>query len=511
MKAGITTIRDVGSSNRIAPDVRDAIEEGRIPGPRMRAAGAVLCMTGGHGWPIGRAVDSPWDARKAVREQMWGGADCIKMIATGGVLTKGAVPGNAQLTFDELAAAIDEAHRHGLRVAAHAIGTQGIKNALRAGIDSIEHGTMLDDEAIALFKERNVYLVPTLSAPTCILAHLEDGHQPKYVVEKARGLNEAMLANIRRAYESGVRIAGGSDAGTPYNYHENYAQEAELMWSLLGMTPQQALHAATNVAAELVGLHRGMLAVGEPADMLLLAARRRERRARAARTADSSSRTARSNNVRTLLFAGILFLARCAGDGARRCRAWTGCESRPCSANRLSAARSGTSSCSCRRTARSTISLRRRCSPTAAPIRAPTRRRRATVDGKTVGLNSVSFEYPADPSHTHPALLGEWDDGKMDGFENDKVYAPIGFARAGPGFTYAYLPATRDGDLSRARRALRARRPQLRARGSCRRSRATTRSRPRRAASPETRTPRFGAATRISTHDGPDLRRRARR
>lgn len=270
IKAGITTIRDVGSSNRIAPDVRDAIEEGRIPGPRMRAAGAVLCMTGGHGWPIGRAVDSPWDARKAVREQMWSGADCIKMIATGGVLTKGAVPGNAQLTFEELAAAIDEAHRHGLRVAAHAIGTQGINNALRAGIDSIEHGTMLDDESILLFKERNVYLVPTLSAPTCILAHLEDGHQPKFVIDKAKGLNEAMLANIRKAYESGVRIAGGSDAGTPYNYHEDYAQEVELMWSLVGMTQQQALHAATNVAAELVGLHRGLLAIGEPADLLLL-------------------------------------------------------------------------------------------------------------------------------------------------------------------------------------------------------------------------------------------------
>ncbi|MGA8098819.1 MAG: amidohydrolase family protein [Candidatus Cybelea sp.] len=270
VKAGITTIRDVGSSNRIAPDVRDAIEEGRIPGPRMRASGAVLCMTGGHGWPIGRAVDSPWDARKAVREQMWIGADCIKTIATGGVLTKGAVPGNAQLTPDELGAAIDEAHRHGLRVAAHAIGTQGIKNALRAGIDSIEHGTMLDDEAIGLFKERGVYLVPTLSAPTCILAHLEDGHQPRYIVEKARGLSEAMLTNIRHAYESGVRIAGGSDAGTPYNYHENYAQEVELMWSLIGMTPQQALHAATNVAAELVGLHHGLLAVGEPADLLLL-------------------------------------------------------------------------------------------------------------------------------------------------------------------------------------------------------------------------------------------------
>jgi imidazolonepropionase-like amidohydrolase len=270
IKAGVTTIRDLGSSNRIAQDVRDAIEEGRIPGPRMRASGAVLCMTGGHGWPIGRAVDSPWDARKAVREQMWAGADCIKLIATGGVLTKGAVPGNAQLTPEELSAAIDEAHRHGLKAAAHAIGTQGIKNALKTGIDSIEHGSLLDDEGIALMKERNVYLVPTLSAPTCILANLEKGEQPPYVVQKARGLNEAMLTNIRKAYDGGVRIAGGSDAGTPYNYHEDYAQEVELMWSLLGMTPQQALHAATNVAAELIGLHRGILAFGEPADLLVL-------------------------------------------------------------------------------------------------------------------------------------------------------------------------------------------------------------------------------------------------
>lgn len=270
VNAGVTTVRDVGCSHAIAQSVRDAIEAGHIPGPRMRAAGAVLCMTGGHGWPVGRAVDSPWDARKGVREQLWAGADCIKVIATGGVLTKGAVPGNAQLTPDELSAAIDEAHRHGLRVAAHAIGTQGIKNALRAGIDSIEHGHMLDDEAIALFRERNVYLVPTLTAPTCILAHLEDGHQPQYILDKARVVNEAMLQHIRRAFEGGVRIAGGSDAGTPYNYHENYSYEVELMWSLLGMTPQQALHAATAVAAELIGLHHGIVAIGEPADLLLL-------------------------------------------------------------------------------------------------------------------------------------------------------------------------------------------------------------------------------------------------
>ncbi|HEY5258290.1 MAG TPA: amidohydrolase family protein [Candidatus Baltobacteraceae bacterium] len=270
LHAGVTTVRDVGCSGAIAQDVRDAIVAGRIPGPRMRAAGAVLCMTGGHGWFLGREIDGPWDARKAVREQMRAGADCIKMIATGGVLTRGAVPGNAQLTPVELEAGIVEAHRHGLRVASHAIGTLGIKNALRAGVDSIEHGHMLDDEALDLLKSTGAYLVPTLTAPTCILEHLEDGTQPQFVLDKARVVNESMLVSIRRAFEAGVKIAGGSDAGTPFNFHDNYAYEVELMHSLLGMTSQQALHAATAVAAELIDLHRGTLAAGEPADLLLL-------------------------------------------------------------------------------------------------------------------------------------------------------------------------------------------------------------------------------------------------
>jgi imidazolonepropionase-like amidohydrolase len=270
LEAGVTTVRDLGSSHRIGQDVRDAISSGYIAGPRMRCAGNLLCMTGGHGWPIGRTIDSPWDARKAVREQMHAGADCIKLIATGGVLTKGAVPGNAQLLPDELSAAIEEAHRHQLRTAAHAIGTEGIKNALRAGVDSIEHGTLVDDEGIELLKQRRVFLVPTLAAGVCILEHLEDGRQPQFVIDKMRTLGDVMQHNLRRAYRAGVRIAGGSDAGTPYNYHENYAYEIELMTSMLEMTPQQALHAATAVAAELVGLHRGIIARGEPADMLLL-------------------------------------------------------------------------------------------------------------------------------------------------------------------------------------------------------------------------------------------------
>jgi imidazolonepropionase-like amidohydrolase len=270
LEAGVTTIRDVGSSQAIAQDVRDAVNAGRIPGPRISAAGYVLCMTGGHGHFLGREVDGPWDARKAVREQLKAGADCIKTIATGGVLTRGAVPGNAQLTYDELAAAVEEAHRHGMRVASHAIGTLGIKNALRAGVDSIEHGHMLDDEGLDLFASSGAYLVPTLAAPTCILSHFEGSGQPQFVLDKAHTVEKAMLVSIKRAFEAGVKIAGGSDAGTPFNRHEDYAYEVELMQTLLGMSARQALHAATAVASALVGLTRGILAAGEPADLLLL-------------------------------------------------------------------------------------------------------------------------------------------------------------------------------------------------------------------------------------------------
>ncbi len=267
--AGVTTVRDVGCSESIVMELRDAIEEGEVPGPTIRAAGNVLCMTGGHGWFVGRAVDGPWDAVKAVREQRKNGADCIKLIATGGVLTKGAVPGIAQLTEEEMRAAIDEARKHNMPVAAHAIGTEGIKNALRAGVTSIEHGHLLDDEAIELFKKHDAYLVLTLTAPTCIVEHAHDGTQPEFVTRKAAELTHHMAANIAHAYKSGVKIAGGSDAGTPYNYHEKYAYEIELMHTILGMTPLEALHAATAVAGELVGAKTGMVREGDLADVLL--------------------------------------------------------------------------------------------------------------------------------------------------------------------------------------------------------------------------------------------------
>jgi imidazolonepropionase-like amidohydrolase len=268
LAAGVTTVRDLGGTAGNAIDLRDAINAGKQVGPTIVPAGKAICMTGGHGHWIGRESDGPWDARKAVREQRARGAECIKLIATGGVLTKGAVPGLDQLTEEEMTAAVTEARRHEMRVAAHAIGTNGIKNALRAGVSSIEHGHLLDDEAIQLFKDNGAYLVPTLAAITCILEAGAESDQPDWVLKKAQQIAETMRENLVRAFKAGVRIAGGSDAGTPYNYHEDYAYEVELMTTILGMTPVQAIHAATRVSAELLGVASGRIEIGAPADLV---------------------------------------------------------------------------------------------------------------------------------------------------------------------------------------------------------------------------------------------------
>jgi imidazolonepropionase-like amidohydrolase len=270
LEGGVTTLRDLGGKESNAVALRDAIAKGDHVGPTIVPAGRALCMTGGHGAFIGRETDGPWDARKGVREQLKAGASCIKLIATGGVLTKGAVPGLDQLSEEEMRAAIVEAHTHGLRVAAHAIGTNGIKNALRAGVDSIEHGHLLDDEAIELFKARGTYLVPTLAAVSCIYENATSGAQPDFVVRKATELYERAQVNIGKAWRAGVTIAGGSDAGTPYNRHQDYAYEVELMSTMLGMTAQQALTAATATAGALLGVDAGTLAPERPADLLLL-------------------------------------------------------------------------------------------------------------------------------------------------------------------------------------------------------------------------------------------------
>jgi imidazolonepropionase-like amidohydrolase len=270
IEGGVTTIREVGGTEKIPMDLRDAINAGKLTGPAIFAAGQPICMTGGHGWWAGREADGPWDVRKAVREQRRGGADCIKFIATGGVLTKGAVPGIEQLSELELREGIAEAHIHGMKCAAHAIGTGGIKNAVRAGIDSIEHGHLVDDEGIALMCERGTYLVPTLCAIKCIVEAGPEAGMPDYVLRKANEIAEHAEKNLRAALAGGVKFAGGSDAGTPFNYHDTYAREWELLQSMIGMSAREALFTVTASAADLIGTPRGRLKAGEVADLLVL-------------------------------------------------------------------------------------------------------------------------------------------------------------------------------------------------------------------------------------------------
>lgn len=267
LDAGVTTVRDLGTKYAAAIAVRDAIHKGWVPGPRILSAGVVVCMTGGHGWFIADESDGPEEMRKTVRRNLKRGADCIKVIATGGVLSPGVEVGNSQLDPDELEAGVREAHKAGRLVAAHAIGNQGIKNALRAGVDTIEHGCYLDDEAIKLFKKTGATYVPTLCAPHFLHQHLDE--VPDYARRKTEQVYEAHRASFKRALRAGVTIAAGTDAGTPFNNHEAFATELALMVKL-GMSTEQAIHAATAGAARAAGLadETGTLEEGKAADLI---------------------------------------------------------------------------------------------------------------------------------------------------------------------------------------------------------------------------------------------------
>jgi imidazolonepropionase-like amidohydrolase len=266
---GVTTVRDLGTKYGAAIAVRDAVNKGWVAGPRILSAGKLVCMTGGHGWFIGHETDGPDEMRKTIRQNLKRGADCIKVIATGGVLSPGVEVGSSQLDPDELAAAVKEAHKADRRVAAHAIGNEGIKNALRAGVDTIEHGCYLDDEAIKLFKKTGATFVPTLCAPHFLHEHLDE--VPAYARRKTEQVYDAHRASFKRALRAGVTIAAGTDAGTPFNRHELFATELALMTSL-GMEAEQALHAATAGAARAAGLEdeTGTLSEGKSADLILV-------------------------------------------------------------------------------------------------------------------------------------------------------------------------------------------------------------------------------------------------
>jgi len=278
--AGFTSVRDAGAGFLLAIGLRDAVNAELVPGPRIQASGQALSITGGHGdhfFPpeiqfAGRyVVDSPDEARKAAREQLRAGADCIKVCATGGVMSEKDEPASRGLTMEEMRAAIEEAHNVGAKTLAHAQGTQGIKNAVLAGIDSIEHGFFLDGEAIEMMIERGVFLAPTLSAVYHIVANGERMGIPEYGVRKATAAREAHVESFRRAVQAGVKVAMGTDAATPFNYHGKNALELELMCKA-GMTPEQALLSTTRLAAESLGtLDRvGTIEPGKLADVLLV-------------------------------------------------------------------------------------------------------------------------------------------------------------------------------------------------------------------------------------------------
>jgi len=269
LAAGVTTVRDLGTKFGVAIAVRDAVAKGWLSGPHILAAGKPVCMTGGHGWFIALESDGPHEMRKAVRQNLKMGADCIKVIATGGVLSPGVEVGSVQLDEDEMSVAVREARKAGRRVAAHAIANSGIKNAVRCGIDTVEHGCFLDAEAVEMMKKAGTWYVPTLCAPDALYRRLDD--VPAYVARKVKEVYEAHRESFRLALREGVRIVTGTDAGTPFNRHGDYARELVLM-AELGMPIERALRAGTADAADALGLAHeiGAIAPGKRADVVLI-------------------------------------------------------------------------------------------------------------------------------------------------------------------------------------------------------------------------------------------------
>ncbi|MBM3518846.1 MAG: amidohydrolase family protein, partial [Alphaproteobacteria bacterium] len=269
LRGGATTCRDIGGKDYIEMPIRDAFKAGRQLGPTMLCAGKLICITGGHGWWLGAEVDGVDAIVRAVRQNIKMGADLIKLIATGGVLTPNVDPLKAQLSLAEVTAAVAEALRFDRKTAAHAIGAPGIRNAVDAGVASIEHGFQMTEDIIAKMIARGIYLVPTISALRGIVTHANAGI-PQYAVDKALRLADMHRTSVDAYHKAGGRIAMGTDAGTPFNYHGENAQELGFLVEY-GLTPLQALQASTRNAADLCTLpDRGRVREGAWADLLVV-------------------------------------------------------------------------------------------------------------------------------------------------------------------------------------------------------------------------------------------------
>ncbi len=269
LRSGITAIRDLGGRDYLEFAVRDACNSDRQLGPTIMAAGKMICMTGGHGNVFGRIADGPDEVLKAVREQIHAGSDVIKLMATGGVMTPGVNPEDAHYTEEELRVGVDEGHRFHRTCASHAQGAAGILNAVRAGMDSIEHGIFMTQECLEAMLEKGTYLVPTLAAVNNIYLNRDNGI-PAFIVEKTIRVRERHHQSIKMFYKAGGKIAMGTDAGTPFNIHGDNCQELKFMVEL-GISNSDAMQFSTASAADLMGLtDRGQIEENFYADLLIV-------------------------------------------------------------------------------------------------------------------------------------------------------------------------------------------------------------------------------------------------
>lgn len=281
LEMGITTVRVSGDGNDFMDvALRDAINLGYIQGPRMLASGYHLTIPGGHGYHfppwvdtplgVGLCFSGPEEFRKAARVQLGRGVDSVKLVATRGVTTPGD-PGAPQLTIDEMKAAIEEAHKRNKLAEAHATGAEGIKNSIKAGIDSIAHGVFLDEEGAEMMVEREIPLAPTLSILHVIVEHGPGEGIPPFVFEKAKDVVGIWERQFRFMHEHGVKIVLGTDGGGPFNLHGNSALELEL-FVRYGMSEMEAIVAGTKHAAETLAIGDGVgtLETGKVADLVVL-------------------------------------------------------------------------------------------------------------------------------------------------------------------------------------------------------------------------------------------------
>jgi len=284
LRAGFTTCRDLGSEDLIDVSLRDAINEGVIEGPRMLVATFAIGATGGHvdlngfspylDWKGNKdftgVADGVDEIRKRVRNNVKWGADCIKMIATGGVLSEEESVGAPEYSLEEMKALVDEAHMWGKRVAAHAHGTEGIRRAVMAGVNSVEHCSILDDETIALMKQKGTYMVPTIYALEYIVETYGEKGFPEKIINKARSISKLKMESFAEAVKAGVKIAYGTDAAVIH--HGDNAKDFPYFVKA-GMTPMQAIQTATVNAADLLDMKTkiGSVTKGKFADIIAVA------------------------------------------------------------------------------------------------------------------------------------------------------------------------------------------------------------------------------------------------